>query len=178
MKEIQNEFNLFNLPQEPTRLVPKDYMHNPEWNVYTELKKHLTKENCIKASDLAEIVKVDTRTLREIIKTLRQKQNAKIIGDSNGYYIGSTEEFEEWAWQRLKRTATSLTTTLDLFPNSKKIFFALLNAYKKNGIAQGQSQIQFTGYEREFIRQFAEDYESEKPFAGQTIEELEKELPF
>ena len=142
----------------PTRLVDKHYMHNLEWGVYEELKLHLTKDYAIKACELAELFETTTRQLRDVISTLRSKQNAKIIGDSNGYYIGSELEFEQFMNPRTKRTMSSMKTTLDLDPNRIKLFYWLLNQYDKTGILKGQTQLQFNGWEREFIRQFAEDY--------------------
>jgi len=148
--------------EEPTkRLVKKDYMHTLEWNVYNELKRHLTKENAIKASDLAQLYNIDTRTLRDIIETLRSKQYAKIIGDNNGYYIGTVDEFNEWYGARLKRTLTSIGTTLDLNPDKKKIIYWFLNEYYRESVAQGQQKMQFNDWDSEFIRQFAEDYKKE-----------------
>jgi len=142
-----------------TRLVLKDYMHTIEHEVKAVLVGHLTKENAISAQALAELFEIDTRQLRDVIASLRSKQNAKIIGDNNGYYIGTEEEFDEWIHSRIKRTFSSLQTTLDLSPNSTNLFYWLLNKYDKTGIAKGQTQLQFNGWEREFIRQFAEDYD-------------------
>ena len=101
------QLSIDDIEETSKRLVKKDYMHTLEWNVYNELKSHLTKENAIKASELAQLFDIDTRTLREIIATLRSKQYAKIIGDNNGYYIGTVDEFNEWIGARLKRTLTS-----------------------------------------------------------------------
>ena len=159
------EHNLFTVMQnhkqvpESKRLVSNNYMKGLLGPVYREMKNHLTKDFAIKASDLAEMFEIDTRGLRKIIDKLRSQQHAKIIGDNNGYYIGTKEEFEEWfGSMRLKRTLSSIGTTLDMNPAAKKIIYWFLNKYYNTGIAQGQTQIQFNGWEREFIRQFAEDY--------------------
>ncbi len=140
------------------RLVDKYYMTTLEWEVYNEFKRHLTKENAISAYQLSEMFMIDTRQLRDVITTLRNKMGAKIIGDVNGYYIGTKEEFELWIISRMKRTLTSMKTTLDLYPGAKNLMYWFLNGYDNKGIAQGQQQLQFNGWEREFIRQFAEDY--------------------
>lgn len=140
------------------RLVKKDYMHTIEWEVYNELKTHLTKTQSISAPDLAYMFGINIRSLRDIIATLRTKQNAKIIGDSNGYYIGTEQEFEEYMKARIKRSLTSLKTTLDLDPRVKSLVYWFLNRYENKGIAKGQTQVQFNGWEREMIRQFADDF--------------------
>ncbi|MFA5433607.1 MAG: hypothetical protein WC319_12160, partial [Candidatus Paceibacterota bacterium] len=116
-----------------TRLVPKDYMHTIEQSVANELKSHLTKDFAISASELAEMFKIDTRQLRDVITTIRAKQYTKIIGDVNGYYIGTEEEFNEWYKARIKRSISSLKTTLDLNPEVIKIFYWFLNTYDKTG---------------------------------------------
>jgi len=155
------QLSIDDIEETSKRLVKKDYMHTLEWNVYNELKSHLTKENAIKASELAQLFDIDTRTLREIIATLRSKQYAKIIGDNNGYYIGTVDEFNEWIGARLKRTLTSIGTTLDLNPDKKKIIYWFLNEYYRESVAQGQQKMQFNDWDSEFIRQFAEDYKKE-----------------
>lgn len=139
-------------------LVSNEYMNSLEWKVYNELKKHLTKQNGISASSLASMFDIDTRQLRDVITTLRNKQEAKIIGDDSGYYIGSKQEFEVYIKSRIKRTLSSIKTTLDLSPNAKNIMYWFLNEYENKGIAEGQMQLQFNGWEREFIRQYAEEY--------------------
>ena len=140
------------------RLVDKHYMTTLEWNIYRELKNHLTKKNAISASELSEMFMINERDLRTIIETLRSKHQAKIIGDVNGYYIGTKEEFDTWIISRLRRTLSSMKTTLDLEPGLKNLMYWFLNNYGNKGVAQGQQQIQFTGFEREFIRMYAEDY--------------------
>ena len=159
MTEQQNLFE--QEPYIPKRLVAKDYMHNLEWGVYEELKQHLTKEHSIKADSLAELFEINTRTLRDVIDNIRSKQQAKIIGDSNGYYIGTRAEFDKWFSGRMKRTLSSIETTLNMNPEADKIIYWFLNKYCKTAVQQGQSQLQFNGWEREFIRQFAEDYKKE-----------------
>ena len=152
----------FTIDDYDIRLVPKNYMSTLQWYVYDILKLHLTKDNAIKAICLANMFEIDTRQIREIVTVIRSKQNAKIIGDNNGYYIGTEEEFNEWIKARIKRTMSSIKTTLDLTPNAKNIFYWLLNEYNKQNIEKGQSQLQFNGWEQEFIRQYAEEYMEEE----------------
>jgi hypothetical protein len=176
------EHNLFTIMNEPEnqaqskRLVGRNYMTGLMGPIYRELKKHLTKDNAIKAMDLAEIFDIDTRQLRKVIEQLRSQQNAKIIGDNNGYYIGTKEEFEEWIGMRIKRTLTSVGTTLDLNPGAKKIIFWYLNTIKRTELAPGQTQIQFNGWEREFIRQFAEDYLKSDCIDDDEAESIQEEI--
>lgn len=177
MNTIHNLFTVMNEDQNKSkRLVGKNYMTGMLGPIYRELKNHLTKDNAIKAVDLAELYDMDTRTLRKIIEQLRSQQNAKIIGDNNGYYIGTKEEFEEWIGMRLKRTLTSVGTTLDLDPGAKKIIFWYLNTIKRTEPARGQTQIQFNGWEREFIRQFAEDYIKSDSVDTEEIESIQEEI--
>jgi hypothetical protein len=176
------EHNLFTIMNEPEnqaqskRLVGRNYMTGLMGPIYRELKNHLTKDNAIKAMDLAEIFDIDTRQLRKVIEQLRSQQNAKIIGDNNGYYIGTKEEFEEWIGMRIKRTLTSVGTTLDLNPGAKKIIFWYLNTIKRTELAPGQTQIQFNGWEREFIRQFAEDYLKSDCIDDDEAESIQEEI--
>jgi hypothetical protein len=176
------EHNLFTIMNEPEnqaqskRLVGRNYMTGLMGPIYRELKNHLTKDNAIKAMDLAEIFDIDTRQLRKVIEQLRSQQNAKIIGDNNGYYIGTKEEFEEWIGMRIKRTLTSVGTTLDLNPGAKKIIFWYLNTIKRTELAPGQTQIQFNGWEREFIRQFAEDYLKSDCIDDEEAESIQEEI--
>ena len=163
--EQQQEFNLFTVNQfvpevkKTERLVEKDYMHTIEHKIKNELVNyHRTKEEAIKACDLAEIFGITTRKLRDIIATIRSKQYTKIIGDSNVYYEGTKQELKEWFGARMHRTMSSIMTTLDLNPDKIKMLYWLLNKYDKKGVLKGQMQLQFNGWEREFIRQFAEDY--------------------
>ena len=156
------QLTLDDFNEETTVLVDKHYMQTKDWNIYKEItENHLTKENAISASALAEMFETNTRTIRDIIEKLRSKQYAKIIGDNNGYYVGTTKEFEEWFSARLKRTLTSIETTLNMNPEAKNIVYWFLNKYHRLGVSQGQAQLQFNGWEREFIRQFAEDYRKE-----------------
>jgi hypothetical protein len=176
------EHNLFTVmdqqekSSESKRLVGRNYMTGLMGLIYTELKNHLTKDNAIKAVDLAEIFDIDTRHLRKVIEQLRSQQNAKIIGDNNGYYIGTKEEFEEWIGMRIKRTLSSVGTTLDLNPGAKKIIFWYLNKIKKTELVPGQTQIQFNGWEREFIRQFAEDYLKSDSIDDDEAESIQEEI--
>lgn len=176
------EHNLFTVMNEPEnqsqskRLVGRNYMTGLMGPIYRELKNHLTKDNAIKAMDLAELFDIDTRQLRKVIEQLRSQQNAKIIGDNNGYYIGTKEEFEEWIGMRIKRTLTSVGTTLDLNPGAKKIIFWYLNTIKRTELAPGQTQIQFNGWEREFIRQFAEDYLKSDCIDDEEAESIQEEI--
>ncbi len=141
------------------RMVAKDYMNTLDWYVYDTIKLHLGKENAISAKKLAEIFEISERTLRKIIEKIRGKQHAKIIGDDNGYYIGTKKEFDMWFSIRMNRTLSSIETTLNMNPESKRIIYWYLKTYHKDAIQQGQTQLQFNGWEQEFIRQFAEDYE-------------------
>jgi hypothetical protein len=176
------EHNLFTVMNETEnqsqskRLVGRNYMTGLMGPIYRELKNHLTKDNAIKAMDLAELFDIDTRQLRKVIEQLRSQQNAKIIGDNNGYYIGTKEEFEEWIGMRIKRTLTSVGTTLDLNPGAKKIIFWYLNTIKRTELAPGQTQIQFNGWEREFIRQFAEDYLKSDCIDDEEAESIQEEI--
>jgi len=149
---------------ESKRLVPKNYMHTLEHNVRDELTaRHLGKENAIKADDLASIFNINTRALRKVIETIREKYYTKIVGDNNGYYIGSEDEFNEWYYgNRISRSMSSVKTTLDMNPDAIKLFYWLLNHYDKQGILKGQTQLQFNGWEKKVINQFKEDYLKER----------------
>jgi hypothetical protein len=145
--------------EQSKRLVPQNYMSNLEWETYNFLTMYcLGKENAISMNELSEKLVIGDKQLRDIVANLRAKQNAKIVGDDNGYYIASKEEFETYITSRLKRTLSSIKTTLDLDPSVKNIIYWFLNNYENEGVTDGQTQMKFNGWERDFIRKYKEDY--------------------
>jgi len=143
------------------RLVDVDYMNTLCWNVYKYLTKHcLTKKNRISMMALSKMFtphSKDGREMRDVIQTIKMKQVAK-IGTIGGYYIMSKEEYDREIARAKKRIETIIQVSQSQFPEIRKWLHARTEEHKGEWIAQGQMQIQFTGYERLFIRQFAEDY--------------------
>lgn len=94
--------------------------HQPiVYEVYSEIKQHVGKENAISADSLSRIFNISERELREVISTIRTSgELRKIVASCNfGYYVPTAEEFTA-ANRRLERQAFSLLKVA--YANKKK----------------------------------------------------------
>ena len=144
---------------EPTWLVPRDLMPTEAWRVHDILEANIKRGNeWISMTDLATRASVSDRDLRDIIPLIIRKTYMKIISSNFGYKVADDEaEFMEFSKRQLSRATSSLQRCLDMGIGAN-VFYFLLNHHHKDTVAQGQTQIKFTGYELDIIRQFAEDY--------------------
>ena len=161
-EENSNQQPVFDYVEHVKRLVAKDYMSTIQWRVYNYLTKNcLGKKNRISMMELSNIFtpqSSDGREMREIIKVIKIKQVAK-IGTIGGYYIMSVDEYDREVARAKARLETIIEVSQQQFPEIKLWLHARVEEHKGEWIAQGQMQIPHTGYERIFIRQYAEDYE-------------------
>ena len=141
------------------RLVPKDYMPTLYWRVFKKLTtQHLTKKNAINMVELARQLGISDRDVREVMEQLPKFQVAKIIGDNNGYYVGTIEEWGIYQERQLARVKSVLDKFIAQFPHLKGAIHNETRENTSQPLAHKQTQIQFTGYERLFEKQYAEDF--------------------
>ena len=114
------------------------------YEVHSELKQHVGKENAISADSLSRLFNISERELREVISTIRTSgELRKIVASCNfGYYIPTSEEFTA-ANRRLERQAFSLL----------KVAYA--NKQKEE--QDGKEIIQFGTYYKSFFESFGTD---------------------
>lgn len=143
-----------------TRLVPIDLMPSEAWAVHDILTDNIKSGNdWITMEEMANRVGVNEREIRDLIPLVIRKTYMKIISSDKGYKIATDEkEFEVYSQRQIKRAISSMVRVLDLDPTMKRLFYFVLNNHRKDVVVQNQTQIKFTGYELDIVRQFAEDY--------------------
>lgn len=169
MKHIK-QFDIFDImekEQEQAKRLVKNDLGSLSYNVLKYLKENaLGKKNQISGKELAKVFNFDnTSQVRYHINKIRNSKNVtvKIGSDLNGYYIPTTFEYLESVKFVIEKTLSMIETSINLMPEIKDtLHLAVGHFYKKADKAvEGQAQIQFTGYERDFIRRFAERYEED-----------------
>lgn len=169
MKHIK-QFDIFDImekEQEQAKRLVKNDLGSLSYNILKYLKNNaLGKKNQVSGKELVRVFNLnDTSQVRYHINKIRNSKNvtAKIGSDLNGYYIPTTFEYLESVKFIIEKTLSMIETSINLIPGIEEVFhIAVGYFYKKADKAvEGQAQIQFTGYERDFIRRFAERYEED-----------------
>lgn len=147
------------------RLVDDDGLTTDHYNVLNFLKRvALGKPNTQSGRDIMNRFGYDsTAQVRTIIKTLRTNKSVdvKIASDSKGYWIPTEDEYIQGVQLMLSKTLSQVETIVNMYPRSEKIIQAVAHVVWKgvDKAPQGQTQIQFNGWEEETINHFAEKYQ-------------------
>lgn len=147
------------------RLVDNQGLTTEHYNVLNFLKRvALGSKNKVSGQDIAERFGFDnTAKVRTIIKTLRTNKSVdvKIASDSKGYWIPTEDEYIQGVQLMLSKTLSQVETIVNMYPRSEKIIQAVAHVVWKgvDKAPQGQTQIQFNGWEEETINHFAEKYQ-------------------
>lgn len=146
------------------RLVEKFWMSSKDWVIYNLLTENAKNKNeWMPMSYIATKTGVSEREVRRSITVIVRKTFSKVVSSNQGYRIAlNTKDFEKHSQRQTKRAISSLLRCLDLDSSSKQLFYFILNNHSKDTVVQNQTQIKFTGYERDIVRQFAEDYLSKE----------------
>lgn len=150
--------------EKPQRLAKND-LKSIEHRVLRFLKTSaLGKKNAVSGKELMHLFDLNsTAEVRKIIKSIRTSDlsNTIVASSSKGYYIPYKDEYIEGVSLMLNRTLSMVETMIALMPASAEILHkAIGHHYKTTEKAvEGQTQMQFKGWEREVINKYAEKYE-------------------
>ena len=148
------------------RLV-KNTMDTTSHNVLEFLKRTaLTKSNRVSGQDIAERFGFDnTAMVRQNIKKIRNAPDNDVIiaSDSKGYWIPTQEEADEGVALMIAKTLSQVETVINMYPRSAEMIHTLAGwVYKKKDKAvQGQTSIQFNGWENGIMNKYADKYLTE-----------------
>jgi len=146
------------------RLVDNSKLNSNDYFVLDYLKENgLGKGNEVSGWKYQNMLGYNsTFKVREHIKKLRNDPTVDVIigSNKNGYYIPTEEEYLESVALMLKKTLSQVETIVKMYPRSAKMVHIVASStYKKvDKSAIGQTQIKFNGWERDFIKRFANDY--------------------
>lgn len=163
VKEVKNTATK-NGKARSKRLVDDKGLTTQDYNVLNFLKRvALGKRNIQSGTDIMERFGFDnTAQVRAIIKTLRTNKtvDVKIASSPKGYYIPTEDEYIEGVQLMLDKTLSQVETIVNMYPRAEKIIQAVAHVIYKSvdKAPQGQTQIQFNGWENETINHFAEKY--------------------
>lgn len=154
-------------PKDSKRLVKND-LKTIDHEILNYLKKYaLGLKNKVSGQLLATIFNFDsTNKVRYHIKRLRVDPTVSIIigSDSKGYWIPTEDEYLQAIQFKLNKAISEVETIVNMYPRSAKIIQAVSGyVYKQvDKSVQGQEQIQFNGWENDFINKFADKYMGDK----------------
>ena len=163
VKEVKNTTTK-NGKARSKRLLDDKGLTTQDYNVLNFLKRvALGKRNIQSGTDIMERFGFDnTAQVRAIIKTLRTNKtvDVKIASSPKGYYIPTEDEYIEGVQLMLDKTLSQVETIVNMYPRAEKIIQAVAHVIYKgvDKAPQGQTQIQFNGWENETINHFAEKY--------------------
>lgn len=158
---------LDNQPKQSKRLVKSD-LHTVDYKILDYLKQNaLGAKNKVSGQHLAIRFGFDsTAKVRQHIKRLRVDPSIHLLIGSNnsGYWIPTEDEMLDAIKYKLNKAISEVETVINMYPRSAKIIQAVSGyVYKKVDKApQGQLQIPFNGWEREFVNHYANKYLDEK----------------
>lgn len=150
--------------KESKRLVDNSNLNSNDYYVLEYLKQNgLGKKNKVSGSELQKMFGYDsTVKVRNHIKKLRNDPTVDVIigSDNGGYYIPTQDEYFESVALMLNKTLSQVETIVKMYPRSAKMVHIVASStYKKVDKAPlRQTQIKFNGWERDFIKRFADDY--------------------
>ena len=150
-------------PPESKRLVKSD-LHSIDYMVLDYLKNNaLGSNNKVTGDKLASVFGYDnTAKIRGHIKRIRVDTSVDVIigSDNGGYWIPTEEEMLDAVMYKLNKAISEVETVIHMYPRAAKMIQAVCGyVHKKvDKTPQGQMQIQFNGWEREFINRFADKY--------------------
>lgn len=163
------------------RLV-KNELRPIDWEVLKYLKKWgLGKRQAIKGQKLADLFSnhYSTQEIRAIIKRLRTSPQVDVIigSCSKGYYIPFTVEHEEAVALMLSKTLSQVETVVNMYPQGANVIYKVLNEITKSvsKVFDGQTQMQFNGWENDIIKLYAERYQKDTNCLENKIKEIENE---
>lgn len=149
------------------RLVKTD-LKTQDYVILNYLKKYaLGTKNKVSGRHLADVFGFEnTAKIRQHIKRLRIDPTVDVIigSDSGGYYIPTQEEYIGSVQLMLGKTLSQIATIVNMYPRAEKIIQAVAGYHFKrlDKAVEGQTQIQFNGWEREYIKRYADGYLEEK----------------
>lgn len=163
------------------RLV-KNELRPIDWQVLKYLKKWgLGKRQAIKGRELADLFSNqynNTQEIRAIIKRLRTSPQVDVVigSCSKGYYIPLTVEHEEAVALMLSKTLSQVETVVNMYPQGANVIYKVLNEITKSvsKVFDGQTQMQFNGWENDIIKLYAERYQKDTNCLENKEKELEK----
>ena len=148
------------------RLV-KNTLDSTDHHVLDFLKRTaLTKNNRVSGQEIADRFGFDnTAIVRQHIKKIRNSpQNDVIIAsDNKGYWIPTQDEVDEGVALMIGKTLSQVETVINMYPRSAEMIHTLAGwVYKKKDKAvQGQTSIQFNGWQNGIMNKYAEKYLTE-----------------
>jgi len=149
-KRMTSQLDLFNYNEDLT---------TEENEILLRLKVYnVGRKNAIPNVALAQDFNMNSRKIREIVKSLRSKQDVTIASCNQGYYIPTDREKNEASLGMLAHAMTAMDTVVDLNPANIKKLYKHLNQKLKtlDGAVQNQVRYDFDREDYEIVKHYKE----------------------
>lgn len=146
------------------RLVNNNGLTSLHYRVLDYLKHNaLGKENIKNSNDIIEYFYLDSSVqVRNLIRDLRTHPSVDVVIGSTvkGYYIPKQDELIEAVSYMIGKTLSQIETLVNMFPPSADAIHRVAQFFyqKADKAPQGQQQMKFNGWEKDYITRYADDY--------------------